>query len=552
MLTTASFARAALIVAATLCLAGCVPDLKKIACSETQACPSSDLICQDGFCLDRAGAGGGGNKGDGGVGGGGGGGGDGGGAGGGAAGGGGGQGGGTPGPADAGPCTAGTQCLSGFCSDGQCCDVSCDLPCMACNRVGLEGTCSAIPANGTPLHADCAPQAATTCANDGLCDGVGGCRKWDAGTECKPSNCASNISTPAMSCNGIGTCQTTADAGTCGAFVCKDALQCLTACTGIADCTAGNVCVNLACQAPSCSDGAKNGTETGLDCGGPGSCPRCPGGEGCAAFGDCLSGTCAATNLCTVPTYAWSTGAYGACSAMSCSMGIQTRTVRCLRSDGTQVADTFCAMAKPAATQSCLNTVGCLWKVTAFGGCSAGTCSVGIQTRTVRCENPTAMLVPDSYCVNAGARPTETQSCTNTTGCSWFAGGYGTCSVRCGGGSASRAVYCQNTSGAQVSNTWCTGAPPASTMTCNTFPCIINVADLGPGPCWSPPTCQGGFPAYPNCPAGYAPTRSETACGNPNACGGVWALCTFLSVHGYGCSNATFVMGVASRQCTYQ
>lgn len=42
---------------------------------------------------------------------------------------------------------------------------------------------------------------------------------------------------------------------------------------------------------PSCSDGARNGTETGLDCGGP-SCPDCPPGQGCSNGGDCTSGIC--------------------------------------------------------------------------------------------------------------------------------------------------------------------------------------------------------------------------------------------------------------------
>ena len=67
-----------------------------------------------------------------------------------------------------------------------------------------------------------------------------------------------------------------------------------------------------------------------------------------------------------------------------------------------------------------------------------------------------------------------------------------------------------------------------------------------------PATCRGGYPEYPNCPSGYAPTRSEQACGNPNNCGTNWALCIFLQVHGYGCLDPNFVMGVSSRECTWQ
>jgi hypothetical protein len=42
---------------------------------------------------------------------------------------------------------------------------------------------------------------------------------------------------------------------------------------------------------PSCIDGLKNGTETGVDCGG-GTCPRCLNGQNCASRNDCESSFC--------------------------------------------------------------------------------------------------------------------------------------------------------------------------------------------------------------------------------------------------------------------
>jgi hypothetical protein len=45
------------------------------------------------------------------------------------------------------------------------------------------------------------------------------------------------------------------------------------ACLDAMDCTSG-VCFNGVCQPPSCTDGVKNGNETGIDCGG--TCPVCP------------------------------------------------------------------------------------------------------------------------------------------------------------------------------------------------------------------------------------------------------------------------------------
>jgi hypothetical protein len=41
-----------------------------------------------------------------------------------------------------------------------------------------------------------------------------------------------------------------------------------------------------------CADGAKNGNETGPDCGGPTCAMRCGAGKGCVAGGDCKSGVC--------------------------------------------------------------------------------------------------------------------------------------------------------------------------------------------------------------------------------------------------------------------
>jgi len=68
------------------------------------------------------------------------------------------------------------------------------------------------------------------------------------------------------------------------------------ACAGNDDC-ATKGCVSGACVDPTCKDGAQNGTETGLDCGG--TCDKCDG-DACAQSVECkskvcLSGKCAPT-----------------------------------------------------------------------------------------------------------------------------------------------------------------------------------------------------------------------------------------------------------------
>lgn len=53
------------------------------------------------------------------------------------------------------------------------------------------------------------------------------------------------------------------------------------------------------CVAASCDDGAQNGSETSVDCGGA-QCPPCSGGDGCASPDDCTSGVCLA-EICQEP-----------------------------------------------------------------------------------------------------------------------------------------------------------------------------------------------------------------------------------------------------------
>lgn len=358
-------------------------------------------------------------------------------------------------------CDRDDQCASGVCADHVCCATDCDGACARCDLEGSRGTCTPVPAD----------------------------------TTCGEPTCDEGQLTPAPRCDGRGAC-VARPAESCGAYVCQDDRSCHEACAGSdLACSSGNVCAQGTCAPPSCTDGVRSAPETGVDCGG-GSCPSCTAGQGCAAGTDCQSGTCA-NGTCTAPTYAWRTSAFGACSAGACSAGIQTRTVRCERSDGTTVDDALCT----------------------------------------------------------GPRPASSQSCTNTAGCSWYAGAYGTCSARCGGGTQTRPVYCRDGVGAQVPSSWCTGTPPSATASCNTFPCVVHVVGEpsgSMGPCWSPPSCLGGYPAFPACPAGYTATRSETACGNPSNCGSNWALCVFYQTVHYGCSNPTYVMGIAARECTYQ
>lgn len=86
----------------------------------------------------------------------------------------------------------------------------------------------------------------------------------------------------------------------CGGLECR---RCESgyACAVSSDCLSG-VCTGGVCQAPTHTDGVKNGTETGFDCGySDGPSKPCKDGEGCRSSVDCQSAVCY-DGLCQLPT----------------------------------------------------------------------------------------------------------------------------------------------------------------------------------------------------------------------------------------------------------
>jgi cysteine-rich repeat protein len=67
-------------------------------------------------------------------------------------------------------------------------------------------------------------------------------------------------------------------------------------------CPGDQVCrADGACVAPTCDDGARNGDESAVDCGGQ-TCPPCADGATCNTGNDCASGVCASDRTCAAPS----------------------------------------------------------------------------------------------------------------------------------------------------------------------------------------------------------------------------------------------------------
>lgn len=107
----------------------------------------------------------------------------------------------------------------------------------------------------------------------------------------------------------------------CDGGVCDGAGACV-ACTADTDCGGGAYCHEHVCA--SCSDGAQNGDEAGLDCGGA-HCLKC-NGESCSASAECKSASCSGAGISS--KCGWPVGVPCAgddqCASLQCQSGACT------------------------------------------------------------------------------------------------------------------------------------------------------------------------------------------------------------------------------------
>jgi hypothetical protein len=167
-------------------------------------------------------------------------------------------------------CEAGEDCESGACADGVCCNSACSGPCVSCNQPDKLGRCFPSPAGAADPHGLCPNMPAESCAENGLCNGQGGCARYPVGSICTPASCSGATLNPASVCDESGSCVGGA-AISCAPFLCAEGI-----CRGTCQ-------TNEQCLAPaSCADGS---------CGPKGLGQPCKAANECAS-NFCVDGVC--------------------------------------------------------------------------------------------------------------------------------------------------------------------------------------------------------------------------------------------------------------------
>jgi hypothetical protein len=412
------------------------------------------------------------------------------------------------------PCTCGSECRSGFCVDGVCCTSACGERCKACNLPTALGDCSFVPAGAAPSDPSaCVASTPATCAQDGACDGKGGCRLYVADTICGTGTCEGDGLVGVKTCDGKGACSGSLSKS-CAPYSCNPGSNlCQSSCTTNDECSAGQQCTARSCglklNSFDCADDSDcasghcaDGVCCNVACSGPclscnqtGSVGRCrfiPAGLPDPACSAQSPSTCGTTGLCDGAGACALYPATTPCGASMCAGAVLLNTARACDGQGT---------CQPAELVDCSPYL-----------CAGGACN-GSCGSDADCEPGHACVLTESAGVVVGScgKKKNGQSCSEAGECE---------STQCVDG-----VCCE--SSCQGSCRSC--ALPASPGRC------VNVATGAPDPrgtcvdegnasCGHDGVCDGGgacrkYPVGTECGSATCNQGSATAASTCNQAG---------------------------------
>ena len=262
--------------------------------------------------------------------------------------------------------------------------------------------------------------------------------------------------------------------------------------------------------------------------------------------------SCTSTSGCT---YTYTAANYGACTPACGASSQALVSYTCTRSDGTVVNDSYCVTAGqvPPATQTCTSTSGCDFTYTAatYGSCTPA-CGASTQPLTgYTCTRSDGTVVADSFCATAGVVPPATQACTDTTACTYTytAATYGSCSPACGASTEPLTGYtCTRSDNVVVADSLCAAAgqvPPATQACTSTASCSYTWWPLGVActpACGTSTTYGTSYECIRSDNAVVDNSYCQNALGNPSlstwvADGGGSATCTDYSACSGTCGS---------------
>ncbi len=181
--------------------------------------------------------------------------------------------------------TAG-DCKQRVCENGKVVSVADDSDVLDDDNECTDDACD----QGDPTNTPVGQGSACSDGAGVMCNADGECVECVAASDCGDDACEEGQCVPVSCVDGAKNGdETDVDCGGPDCSPCGDQLGC----EGDGDCESGT-CTSSVCQGALCTDSIKNGDETDVDCGGS-DCPDCATGLACVADTDCIGGDCSGT-----------------------------------------------------------------------------------------------------------------------------------------------------------------------------------------------------------------------------------------------------------------